>query len=91
MIWRRSIHCGGGECVEVAFIPERENLIMDSGWAKSTYSNTNGACVETTFTGDGEVLVRDTKDKGEGPTLRFPPAVWDAFIKGVKNGEMQHG
>lgn len=57
-------------------------------WRKSTFSSEGSAnCVETAFTGDGEVLVRDTKDKGEGPILRFTLAEWDAFVAGAKDGE----
>ncbi|WP_433224752.1 DUF397 domain-containing protein [Microtetraspora malaysiensis] len=35
---------------------------------------------------DGNVGVRDSKDKG-GPVLVFTPAEWDAFIRGVNAGE----
>jgi hypothetical protein len=36
---------------------------------------------------DGRRLVRDTKDLGHGPTLRFTEADWRAFVAGVKNGQ----
>jgi hypothetical protein len=47
-------------------------------WRKSTRSSGNGNCVEFADLGDA-VAVRDTKDRG-GPTLRFSPASWRAFI-----------
>lgn len=57
-------------------------------WRKSSYSNgTGGACVEVADLPDGGRLVRDTKDKGDGPILRFTAAEWQAFVLGVKDGE----
>jgi Domain of unknown function (DUF397) len=62
------------------------------------YSGDNGgACVEVTAThettaaphkADQDVLylMRDSKDPA-GPRLAFTAAEWDAFIKGVKDGE----
>lgn len=75
LIWIVSSASGsqGGNCVEVAFV-------------KSTYSNPSGNCVEVAL-GNDEVLVRDTKDKGEGPVLRFTGAEWDAFLTGAEGGE----
>jgi len=54
-------------------------------WKKSTRSSGNGACVEVAITGEG-VAVRDTKDRTKGPHI-YTHAEWDAFIKGVKDGE----
>ncbi|RBO84281.1 DUF397 domain-containing protein [Nocardia puris] len=56
-------------------------------WRKSTYSGPDGNCVEVAFLGDGDVAVRDTKARGEGPVLAFTPRAWDAFLTGVSAGE----
>jgi hypothetical protein len=57
-------------------------------WKKSTRSNGNGGsnCVEIMIT-DNQILVRDTKDNGQGAELSFTPAEWQAFIEGVKDSE----
>ena len=57
---------------------------MTSDWRKSTYSGGSGGdCVEagTTF---GMVLVRDTKDNGEGPVLRVAAADWKRLTAAIK-------
>ena len=57
-------------------------------WRKSSYSNgTGGACVEVADLPDGHRAVRDTKDHGHGPILRFTSAEWRTFVAAVKNGE----
>jgi hypothetical protein len=45
-----------------------------------------GDCVEVGTLRGGAVSVRDTKDAA-GTTLTFTRDEWDAFVKGVKNGE----
>lgn len=53
-------------------------------WRKSTYSSGNGGeCVEVADHAKG-VLVRDTKDHGRGPVLRFSPDAWRRFAGRVK-------
>ena len=60
-------------------------------WRKSTFSNGGGGeCVEIATTPDGGRAVRDTKDLGNGPILRFTAAEWTAFTRGVKAGEFDH-
>lgn len=57
-------------------------------WHKSTRSGSSGGdCVEVADNLPDIVAVRDTKDKGTGPTLIFTRSEWDAFIGGVKDGE----
>jgi hypothetical protein len=48
-------------------------------WRKSSYSGSNGSCVETA-SGSGVVLVRDTTDR-DGGTLSFSGEAWARFIK----------
>lgn len=56
-------------------------------WRTSSYTNGNGgACVEVADLPDGSRAVRDTKDHGTGPILRFTQAEWRTFIAGVKHG-----
>jgi hypothetical protein len=55
-------------------------------WIKSSYSFSNGNCVEVAHLPGGHVGVRDSKDP-QGPVLRFTPEEWNAFIGGARNGE----
>jgi hypothetical protein len=48
-------------------------------WFKSSHSGGNDTCVEVALT-PGAVLVRDTKAAASGPTLRFDPTSWRAFL-----------
>ncbi len=53
-------------------------------WRKSTYSSNGGAsCIEV---GQATrlIAVRDTKQNGTGPVLRFTPAAWRRFADQVK-------
>ena len=46
---------------------------LSAPWRKSSYSTNGGQdCVEAA-SAPGEVLIRDTKDRGRGPVLRFTP------------------
>ena len=74
--WRTSSHSfSNGNCVEVA------------SWRKPSRSAA-GNCAEIAATGTS-VLVRDTKQDGTGPVLRFAPASWAAFVAAVKDGAAQ--
>jgi hypothetical protein len=55
-----------------------------AAWRTSTLCDLNG-CVEVALL-DDQVAVRDAKDR-TGPTLRFTPREWAAFLGGVRNGE----
>jgi hypothetical protein len=61
-------------------------LGSESHWIKSSFSFSNGNCVEVASLLENEVGVRDSKDTA-GPVLRFTPAEWHAFVGGVRNGE----
>ena len=45
-----------------------------------------GNCVEVGRSGEGAVLVRDTKDRAQ-QALAFTDEEWAAFVAGVKAGE----
>ncbi|MEV5239915.1 DUF397 domain-containing protein [Streptomyces cinnamoneus] len=47
-------------------------------WFKSSYSNSEAACVEVR-SGPREVRVRDSK-RITGPELAFPAAAWATFV-----------
>jgi uncharacterized protein DUF397 len=68
-----------GECIEIGV------------WKKSTASNSSANCVETAGLkqADGNVMigVRDSKQHGAGPVLKYTRGEWQAFIKGVKASE----
>jgi hypothetical protein len=50
-----------------------------TGWRKSSYSGgASNDCVELA-SGNGAVLVRDTKDQ-DGVTLTFGTGAWAAFV-----------
>ncbi|MCE0537136.1 DUF397 domain-containing protein [Kineosporia rhizophila] len=58
-------------------------------WIKSELSSANGSCVEMRQHA-AAVEVRDTKQHGQGPTLRLAPAGFASWIAGAKSGELDH-
>ena len=58
---------------------------MDATWVKSSFSFSNGNCVEVAGLPGGSVGIRDSRDPG-GPVLRFTRAEWDAFLGGARRG-----
>ncbi|MGH3718828.1 MAG: DUF397 domain-containing protein [Pseudonocardiaceae bacterium] len=55
-------------------------------WRKSTFTNSQGYCVEVADLDGGHRAVRDSKDP-TGPALMFTGAGWAAFTAGVRSGE----
>jgi hypothetical protein len=51
-----------------------------SGWRVATYTGGQGNCVEVGRSATA-VAVRDTKDREDGPVLRFLPSAWQAFTE----------
>ena len=61
--------------------------LSDAQWRKSSFSGGNGnSCVEVAFLPDGDVAVRDTKNRAL-PAHRYTAAEWEAFVAGVRAGE----
>ena len=56
---------------------------LERDWRKSSYTGTNGNCVETA-NGNSTVMVRDTKDRN-GVTLSIPAGAWQTFLAMVMN------
>lgn len=73
--WQKSSYSGQGNCVEVG------------RWTKSSYSASNGSCVEVAALPEGGRALRDSKDNGSGPILYFTASEWSAFKAGVRAGE----
>lgn len=59
-------------------------------WVKASRSGGNGgACVELRRH-DDRIEVRDSKDHGDGPILRFTDTEFAAFLHGATHGEFDH-
>jgi len=58
-------------------------------WIKASRSANQGACVEMRQH-SGAVEVRDTKDAGTGPSLRFTGEEFASWLDGAKRGEYDH-
>ncbi|MFJ1599313.1 DUF397 domain-containing protein [Streptomyces sp. NPDC088261] len=59
----------------------------DAVWVKSSYSGTNGNCIEIAALADGYQAVRDSKIRSS-PTLVFTPTQFTAFVLGVAHGQI---
>ena len=59
-------------------------------WRKSSFSGGNGGngCVEVAALPEGEVAVRDTKDRSLPPHRHCAPA-WREFLAAVRAGEFE--
>ena len=61
---------------------------QDNEFRKSSFTQgPPDQCVSVAIT-EGGVYVRDTKDPGK-TTLHFTKPEWEAFLKGVRNGEFE--
>jgi hypothetical protein len=58
------------------------DTVDDAAWRTSSYSGTNGNCVEVGDTARA-VLVRDTKDR-DGAVLIVTGATWASFVASLK-------
>jgi hypothetical protein len=64
-------------------------MSADTEWTKASRSSNGGQCVEVRRHAD-LIEVRDSKDHGNGPSLRFTAAEFDAFLDGARNAEFDH-
>jgi hypothetical protein len=56
----------------------------EGGWFVSSFSNGNACCVEVKFTGQGAILVRDSKDhRITSPILSLPSHGWASLLKDI--------
>jgi len=58
---------------------------LTASWRQSSRC-AHGDCVEVGSPQVATVAVRDTTQRGTGPSLAFSPAAWRSFIAGVKHG-----
>jgi Domain of unknown function (DUF397) len=56
-------------------------------WRKSSYSGTQGNCVEVATNLPGIVAVRDSKHPG-GAHLAVSHTAWAALVADIKNGQL---
>jgi hypothetical protein len=56
-------------------------VVDDPRWRKSTYSASQGECVEVLVS--GVVSLRDTKDRAGGE-LHVAGVAWEAFVRGLQ-------
>ncbi|MET8700261.1 DUF397 domain-containing protein [Kitasatospora sp. NPDC004723] len=56
-------------------------------WRKSSYSISDGECVEVADGLSDIVPVRDSKDP-HGPALMFTTTAWQSFLTAIHDGEL---
>ncbi len=62
--------------------------LPEVSWFKSSYSGSQGDCVEVAWLAGGRVGVRDSKNPA-GPALVFDFNEWDAFNTALKAGRLR--
>lgn len=61
---------------------------MNSVWVKSSFSGSEGSCVEVDSTSTpGTIRMRDSKLGEASPVLNFNKEEWEAFRLGVVDGQ----
>jgi uncharacterized protein DUF397 len=65
-------------------IPDRTNRWLEGAiWRKSSYSGTQGNCVEVATNLPGIVAIRDSKNP-DGEVLTVSRTSWAAFVAGLR-------
>jgi Domain of unknown function (DUF397) len=65
---------------------DRQDQLAAVTWRKSSFSGSQGDCVEIAGLPGGGAAVRDSKDP-DGAVLTFTAGEWAAFLAGAKTGE----
>lgn len=56
----------------------------EDGWFVSSFTNENGSCVQVKFTGPGNILVRDSKDRrSDSPIIAIPSRGWSFLLRDI--------
>lgn len=63
--------------------------LADAVWFKSPRSNPSGDCVEVARLADGEIAMRNSRDR-EGPVLVYTRSEIEAFLLGAKDGSFDY-
>ena len=56
---------------------------VDPRWRKASFSGNGANCVEAGHV-PGAVVIRDTKDSGQGPVLRVSSEAWEKFTASLR-------
>ena len=64
-------------------------MTNSQGWIKASASNDSGSCVELRRRA-GLVEVRDSKNGGSGPVLKFSPVDFEGWLEAAKCGRFDH-
>lgn len=66
---------------------DSENVCdLNDSWIKSSFSMSNGQCVEVGRLPDGRVGMRHSKIPN-GPVLSFEPAEWVEFLRRLRDSD----
>jgi hypothetical protein len=65
-------------------IEEKAQPHDERDWFVSSFTNGNANCVEVKFAGQGDILVRDSKDRRSASAIiRMPSLGWASLLRGI--------